>query len=437
MHKSYHITKLQNFLLSVLFFGLTLSKAVVSICGIALFILSLLRLADKSFYQNLRSKIGIWILLLPFFIFLVSSLWSKELIKGLDFTYGQLPLLIFPLFWLSRLEAFGKRFIFYSGFFIAGLAVNCLVTICLFALPESYTIFVSEQIPIFKDYEPNINRVQFGLYSPFIVRLQFSNMIALGVSLLIYYLLHFPKRRWLWLSLLLLFLISSVMLGGRGGQLAMAAGLASWVLILYNSYLHPKLIQKIGKWQANLCMITGLLLLGIGLPLFLYTKVPAIHKRYEQLSWELGAWKNDTFRELDYVHFTALRRIISYQHNWELIKKQPVFGTGIGDYHQEMQKLYDAQDLGFPVNSHHHLLFIWASTGIIGLIAFVAMLWVWLTEIRKHSPGHPFHLAISILVVFLAIMMFDNINLLLDSVAFSLFLGGIAAFSLSQGSDLN
>lgn len=425
MQKSYHISKFLNFLFIVLIAGLALSKALISIAGMALAFLSLFRLRESgTLKKNLRDHPETGTLSLIFGIFLISALYSEDTGRAVDFLQAQLGYLLFPFFMLAQASLIRKNHTLYIKVYVWATLFACGVTLLLFLLPASFTQTLSQRFAIFKDYEANINRVQFGLYSPFLVRLQFSNVIAVASLLSTYQVLtQKGARRWGWLAALGVLLITSLLLGGRGGQLGLFAGLLFLAGAYLVTYVYPLLRRRWGPPLSRGAIALSLLGASIGGPLLLYHQVPALQKRYDQLVWEVGAYYHGTYKELDYYHFTALRRIVSYQKSWELVRQYPLLGTGIGDYQAAMKAAYDRDALDLPVNSHHHWLFVWASCGLWGLLVFLGVLAFWTYRIFPKHPPATRWLALAVLMAFLTIMMFDNLNMMIDQMNFVWYLG--------------
>jgi len=68
---------------------------------------------------------------------------------------------------------------------------------------------------------------------------------------------------------------------------------------------------------------------------------------------------------------SAASRVADWQTALAMIRDHPLLGVGKGNY-LELARLYNPWALEYPV--HNVYLFLWAETGIIGLLALVAML---------------------------------------------------------------
>ena len=104
--------------------------------------------------------------------------------------------------------------------FLISISIIALFTTLLFHIPENWVIFISELTPFMQKYIHHYDRVSFGFYSPFYDRLQLSNM--LGISTLIgLFLINENFKNKLVILILPILIYTSILLGGRGGQVAL------------------------------------------------------------------------------------------------------------------------------------------------------------------------------------------------------------------------
>ncbi|RMG30682.1 MAG: hypothetical protein D6730_02250 [Bacteroidetes bacterium] len=426
---------------SVLFFFyafmlvLPVSKGATSVAMVALGILSLVQLVQYrlSLWRLIRRHLPIALLALPFLAYLLSLFYTQNLAAGGKFINREISLLLMPLIVLIQREFVARHLRWLLLFFITAVCVNALVTLLFYLLPEASAIQLADAFRFIgvKPYQQLHLREAFGVYSPFMVRIQFSNLLALGCLSALWLYVQQVYKQWM-LAALALMLVTSVILGGRGGQLGLMLALGCWVLGGYFMHLHPRLKQKVGTAGSVGVLLGILLTLFVLLPLLAYHNIPALRERYNQLIWEMKLLEDGTYREHDYVHFTSLRRLISYQNSWELIRRHPFTGTGVGDYQQEMEAIYAKNHPEFPVNSHNHLLFLWASSGLAGLLAFLFSLGYWLRSFLRSSRGWTRIYGLSLLLFFFSIMMLEAMFNQVDLMCYGLFLG-MALIAAEEG----
>ena len=142
----------------------------------------------------------------------------------------------------------------------------------------------------------------------------------------------------------------------RGGWLALVAGAA--VLII--GYL----ISKRGAQAKRVGKILGLTLILVGILSFSYSSIVAT-----RLSGETRLEKKSTHQRME-----------SFREAKQLIRENPVFGVGIGNYTAALQEKYpDRRSWSYqPV--HNTFLLVATEIGIIGMLFLVALLGYLLIE---------------------------------------------------------
>ncbi len=405
---------------------LPISKGASSFAMVAIGILLIIWLWEQkqSLWKLIRQNLPIAVLALPFLAYAVSLLYSENLTSGAKFLERELNLLLPPLIVLIYQDFLRKYAKFLLAAFIIGVSFGALFTLIFYFLPEDQSIALADRLSMInlKPYQKLSLREAFGVYSPFMIRIQFSNLIALACLSIVYLYSENFLRKWL-IPTLVLLLFTSAILGGRGGQLGLMLAFGVWVLGGYFYKIHPILKEKLTALGSYALLV--LLLLGafIVTPYAIYKSVPAVTERYNQLLWEISLYQSGEYVQHDYVHFTSLRRIISYQNSWELIQQQPILGVGVGDYAAEMKTIYAKNHPEFPVNSHNHLLFVWANAGLLGVFTFLFSIVYWLWHFWRKTQSWTRIFGLSLMAFFLSIMMLEAMINQVDLMAFGLFLG--------------
>ncbi|MBK7504679.1 MAG: O-antigen ligase family protein [Bacteroidetes bacterium] len=141
-------------------------------------------------------------------------------------------------------------------------------------------------------------------------------------------------------------------------------------IIITQKLKHYWIIQK----TYFLIPLTLISIIITFLFLFSIKNVPFIKERYSQHNYEIKMFETKQYKPEDLINFTSVRRIISWENGIELIKKHPIFGTGIGDYEEELKKEYDTDNYNLPINHHSQYLFIIGSVGIFIFIIYLLSL---------------------------------------------------------------
>ncbi len=74
---------------------------------------------------------------------------------------------------------------------------------------------------------------------------------------------------------------------------------------------------------------------------------------------------------------STAERVTSYQTAWQIIKKHPVFGVGLGNYTLAVKNgIAPDQPSWYYQPAHNAFLLVWAEIGMVGLIFFFLLLFV-------------------------------------------------------------
>ena len=417
-----------NFLFHLFFstflIALPFSKGATSIAYVALLGLSIFYFLKNKLTASSGQEMGAsdnaslrrvqQILLAPGLLFLflsISVVYSQNQEEGVLELITQSRMIGIPLIVYANLLLIKKRYYGYINMLIRAVSIAVAITFILFLMPSTWVQYITSYIGSMQEYIPHEKEHVFGAYSPFIDRLQFSYLIVLAIFLELWNIFHLasPDRLFYFFkrSSLIILLIGISILGARGAQLALLVSLGVWLIGAFYEYGRPWISVRIGAVGAYIALIISLFLVLIAMPMLAYHTVPAIQKRYQQMNWELGTFKDGTFRNYEYIHFTSVRRLVSWKNNWQLIKEQPFLGVGIGDYQVRMEQIYEKEQLGFPVNTHNQFLYYWGSAGLLGLISFIASLLFWGYHCMQNGNYWTGILAASLLIFYSLVFLLD------------------------------
>jgi O-antigen ligase len=129
--------------------------------------------------------------------------------------------------------------------------------------------------------------------------------------------------------------------------------------------------------------------------------IPSENNRFKEII-DINSYKN-----LDENNSTSIR-FMNYKCGIKSLMKRPIFGYGIGDVQEQMDLCYEEENANFPkkrYNTHNQYLFIWLSSGIIGFITFIAILFYYF----KKSLQFKDEVMFSILVLYSFTFLFENV----------------------------
>jgi len=356
--------------------------------------------------------------------YLVGLLYTNHFGVGIKTLYKQNAFLLIPILIMANRQLVLYYGAFYLKWFVWGAAFAGMVIIALYSLPADALQNIAPKLPRWglNKFPVGVQAHKFGFYTPFIDRLSMGYFIGLSVLSSLW--LWVSGRFCTWFTLLLLgiFFMAATILGGRGGQLALLAALSAWAV--YGAHYLITGVWNLPRRIALPILVAIPALLILLLPWALFTYVPVVWERYNQLFWELSMLQNNTYQQYNYEHFTSLRRIYSWVGSWELVKNAPLLGVGTGDYRFALESVYKQNGWNVPVNAHHQFLQIWATIGLYGLAAFIGIMAVFLRRLFTSVSGSLVWIfGVSVVVFYLVIFQFDSpLNMQASGMCFVLLL---------------
>lgn len=366
-------------------------------------------------------------LLLPILLFIatvISLFYSANINQGLKVLGSQFKFLAIPFIFLVHQQGIKGRICQYLQLFLTATSIAAFLTFLFFLMPSEWVQRITETIPLLKDYIVQDKALAFGVYSPFTERLQFSYLIGVAIFFQFWLLFNRAQNSSLLKPLVRIgiLMITLLILGARGAQISFLIASIVWIIGGYFYFIHPKLIQKFSSFLSYSILGLSLVFFLIITPLIAYKEVPAVKVRYDQMQWEIGTFRDGTYPNYDYTHFTSIRRLLSWKNSWSIIQDNPIIGVGIGDYQAEMKKAYAKDQLGFPVNTQSQFLYYWAASGILGLLGLLFLLgYAGINVMRQKVPALRF-LGLSFIIFYSLLFLFDApLNFQVGSMTFLTF----------------
>lgn len=352
------------------FVGLACARALASIGMIGLLIVPFLFTHPEEILRQYYRRKELLVLSLFFVIVFVSGIYSYDKSEWLNWVRIKLPYIALPVAFagISRLSTKKFTLVLYGfvfTFFFATVFVLVRYALNYAAITDSY-------------YRGNAIPVPYS-------HIRYSLMLAFSFFCAVY--LFNTKRyvysrheQWLQLFFALFAFISLHILSVRSGLLALYSGLI--YLALYMVLIHRRYI-------LGIALVTSL----AAMPLIAYKLVPSFHNKVEYMRYDLNEYSKGNYNNL-----SDAIRIISTQLGIEVWKQNPVIGVGAGDLRNEVAKQYEQQ---YPQLTeynrkvpHNQLVWVLASTGVIGLVLFLMAFFVPLLshKLYKFWPALVLHL---------------------------------------------
>ena len=317
----------------------------------------------------------------PFLIVLISAFWSSDMNYTLERLRIKLPFLILP-FAFASMPPLRKNEIFTLLYFL--LAMMSIIS--LYVLTNFLVNFDEIMASLGKGgHLPTpSNHIRFSL------TLAFTVIGGFALWMEKFYLRQPFERHAVGIMTLFLFAFIHI-LSVRSGILALYLGL--WVLAVYYMIIKKKYLLGIFGMVAI-----------ISLPVIAYKTIPSF-----TLKVDYAIWDYKQFQQGKGGDYPDSERLISMKAGLELGKKNMAFGVGAGDLKKEMKNIY-GKELSDKYNfrmPHNQLISIFAGTGIIGLIVFIAAFFYPL--FYKKNYRQPLFLALHA-VVFMSFFMENTIE---------------------------
>src|SRR5690606_11451354 len=78
-------------------------------------------------------------------------------------------------------------------------------------------------------------------------------------------------------------------------------------------------------------------------------------------------------------------RLYLFEASFSIIKANPIFGSSLGDFYSNMRSVLELNDLFMKnVDPHNFFLYLIGSTGLIGLILFIIMIFNFKNNVRYY-----------------------------------------------------
>lgn len=355
----------------LLAFSLPLSTSLVSVITVILLICWVL----EGRFQEKWSEIVANPLCLAVFLYmgvLILGLgWSDNLGEGIAVLRKHWKIMIFPILLTAVRWEWRSRTV---GAFIAGVSVAMVLN-----LLDRLHLFTLLRMDAFSQTTLLTNHI---IYTP---------MLALAAYLVAHTVLWgkgLGSRRW-WLVALGIMMSCTVFLTkGRMGQLVFFVLLA----LLIWQYFHRN------RGQAVLLTLIAFVLIFPAA----YTFSPQFHSRVNDVRHEIETFSANPETSVGL-------RLTWWQNSWILVRQQPWFGVGTGDFsaayavvHQERSPHVSVAD-----NPHNQYLYIAIRLGILGGISLLGMFMVqFLWGNRSNDGWHRIRTAFPLF--FLTIMLTDS-----------------------------
>lgn len=381
------------FICCVLMVALIYSKFALSVCMIALLVISVFHL-DIRPRLRVRFNPDIWenvqrllhnraylAITLFFFLVLFTGLYSSDLGYWSERLRIKLPFLLLP-FAFASIPAFSKRQ--YYGLFYF-LLVFC--SLSALSVSINYALnyeAINVNMGMGQPVPTPMNHIRYSLL------MAFSTLTGVFLCWKKFYWIH-PGERWL-IGFLTLFLFGFIhVLSVRSG-----------LLVLYLAIIF--LALRYSFFQKR--YLIGIMVLATmsALPILAYHFIPSFATKVAYVKYDLQQyWAGNS------SNYSDAERLISIQTGLEVGQKNLILGVGSGDLKQEVYQIYAERypELSHPKMPHNQFVSVFAGMGLLGLVIFLFALFFPLFYQKNYRDAifSAFHL-----MVFISFMMENTIE---------------------------
>lgn len=323
------------------------------------------------------------------YVFAFTMFYSKNFEYGLRSLQHLLALLIFPILIFLFMEKFSKKEL--------NLILAIFLTVCLIQL-----IYIHYNFYVLGLYRDMKEATFYNLpFREAIINLKYESLhpsyISLWYSFSIAILLKWiPLKVKSLKTILIMFFVflSIIALTGTIIMLSSRIGVLSLILVL-GIYI-IKLKTKRTKWSLFLFFSI--------IVVFSFKNISYLSSRF------ISEFKETKFEPpIGKAHNSINIRIGIYQCSMDIIKENFIFGVGIGDVQNKLNNCYDHFDtdvyLGTDYNSHNYFFNVLLVSGVIGLIVFLVMFFIFFRIALKYND----YLYLCFLISIVIGMFFENI----------------------------
>lgn len=394
----------KGFLLGIFLFSISLlfPENFRNIPIIIFGIIVLLSFFDKIHYKWVYIKTLIVNTLL-FFVLLISLIYSENLDYGIKMITGMLSLIIIPICFFvtsSNRILITKKYlsIFYRCFYIS-------TTLYFFGvlLQNYFNNFLNESI--FLHFSERLNS-SYGKYSLHPLYASIYIVTSLILSTKVYPKTQSKSIKTLFIFSIFFLVVVLFMLARKGPIIS--------TIIIFTIYFFIEQKKRVYK------VLFLLILAGF---FFVSYQIIPIKERYFELFQSFLNFK------IDGLGSTSFRLNI-YDCALKTIKQSPFFGYGIGDTKNILTECYiQKQNIysGLYFNSHNQFLSSWLAAGILGLISLTLIFYYNFNLAKKEG-----FIYISMIILFLLVMLIENILERQNGVILFSFFINLFAFKASQ-----
>ena len=373
-HFKTKLHKLNSLILIAFGFVLPISVSLANIFGLLIFLLWLMQANLRNDLNKLRNNILVKAILAFWLLHLIGLLWTNDLTSGIQVIAKESLLLLLPIFMMVFTRKSTETAI---CAFMAAMLMSCTLSFLMWfqVIPPSH-FMIGEGDPIV-----------------FMGRISYSPFLTIAIYISLFYLLLDTtagnrKKIWAAISAVLLS-INLFIINGRVGQVSFFV----MIVIVIFQYFSKNLLR-------------ALTVATIALPLLIFTTY--------NVSSTFRNRANLAVSEIKHYgdgKYTSVGQRIAYTMNsLDIIRENPLFGVGTGDFIQEYAKVNkrNTPTMVATVQPHNMYLLELVQFGVVGLASLLSILYAQIRISQQSSIPLQKHFGFALPILFAVIMLSDS-----------------------------
>ncbi len=357
-------------------FGISLLPYLLWLSGLAWLLEGKLILKTKNTFTN-KIFLYYFVLFLVFYLLHLLSVFNSTNSKEAWFDIQvKLALVVFPFIIFTSNDLIKKKT---NNILIALLAGTIIAVIICFLNSLFQSFHLSDGHMVFRVHPGNQDWNNYFLadyFSIFHHPSYFAMFISLSIAIVFY--LGFSKRdivnlqRWQFILLLIFLSVALFLVSSR-------AGLIIWAMIIIYFFIND-LARRYTFNEKILSFLPFVLLAGVLLFILINGK------RFRVVADEISAIEKDS--QKGECTGSSEIRVVMWGRALEIIKDNPLLGTGTGDVKDKLQK--NAEIEGYSIvknrnfNVHNQYLETWMGIGVFGFVLLLLLLFIPLFFRSRH-----------------------------------------------------
>ena len=343
----------------MVFAGFSCSRALISIGVIGLIITGLLTSDIRQLSSEYMRRPAFYLNALFFIVILLSGINSADKTQWHTFLQIKIPFLILP-FAFCAFTFFDRAFL--NKILLAFVSCMLISAACVMANYALHYADINEHILMGSVIPVPFSHIRYTLMLVF----SFFAVLWLWEQRII-------AHRYILLIPSLFFFVVVHILSSRSGWLALYVGL----LFYFFKYVYQTRMYFMG-----LLMLAAIILV----PFLSYQFIPSFHNKIAYMKYSTEQYSAGHVDDM-----SDAMRLTSWRVGMEIIHRHPWTGVGVGDLLAESKKvskelfpnIKNDEDRKMP---HNEFIWIWAASGIIGLLAYcVAFFFPLISGIRYRN----------------------------------------------------